>query len=381
MQARARGGGWASETSDRQFKAMEQFYSRAAADLKESLKRQEQNIVSYCTLLRMVKNTDDDEFARRVLAKALELSPASYQVRAAYLVGITPRWGGSYEKMAAFVDEAKGHVKANAKLAVLPGFIYLDAGSMQRTSKNYEKAEELLTKALSYGGLGTFYQERAHIRQALERYDKALEDINRGIEIWPHEGFYFYRRSVILANLKRMDEALRDIETADLLSPNDEDIARHRKWLANAYEVAGYRQQQLKNAPGAVGDYSAAIRASPDNARSYLRRAKVFAEEKKFDEALADLERARQLDPSEFDICLMIDWILFKRQDWAGIISSWDRFIALNPDHSRAYVERGGAYYHKGDVNSALRDAKKAADLGSAEGRQLYERFKSSAGR
>jgi len=377
----ARGTKWSSETSDSQFKTMEDFLARAAKDVKATLEREERIIVPYCILLWMVDKSESDALAQRVLAKALTISPASFHVRATFLHSSTPRWGGSYEAMAAVAVEAKRHVRENPKLAALAGYVAFDAGDLQRIKKNYAEAERLLTEALSHGGMGRYYVARARVRQERENFGPALEDADRAIAEWPHDGEYYYQRALILAELKRRDEALRDLEIADQLTPNDKDVARARKRLAADYELAGYRLQQLKDTRGAIGDYSTAIHANPEGVHAYLRRARALIDEKRLDEALADLERARQVAPDEFDVYLLADWVLAQRGEWDRIIGWWDQFLSRNPDHSRAYIERGGAYHHKGDKQSAVRDAKRAADLGSEEGRKLYERFARNAGK
>jgi hypothetical protein len=47
-----------------------------------------------------------------------------------------------------------------------------------------------------------------------------------------------------------------------------------------------------------------------------------------------------------------------------------------NIDDGRAYRERGGTYYQKGDLKAALADAGRAAELGDEEGKKQYERLK-----
>lgn len=377
----ARGGAWASETSDGQFEAMGEYLGRAAKDFRKALERQERIIVPYSMLIWMVDRSEGPDIAERVLRKALEISPASFHVRRSFLQSITPRWGGSYERMAAVIEESGAHVARNKKLSALAGYIAYDQGDLQRIKKNYDAAERLFTEAISHGEFSGYYKERATVRHRQEKHLLALDDINRAIELWPHDSDCYYRRAAILDSLKRLEEALRDVETADLLGPNDENVARLRKRLASEFELAGYRRQQDKALTGAIADYGTAIRANPDSVQAYLRRAKALAQERRLDEALADLERARQADPNEFDVYLTADWVLFQRRDWDAIIGWWDRYLALHPENGRAYVERGGAYHHKGDRASALRDAKRGADLGSVEGRQLYERLSGSAAR
>ncbi len=372
----ARGTKWASETSDDQFKAMRDCFTKSGRDLQEVLQRQPRCVVAYALLLEMMDKTDETGAGRKALAKALEVAPASFQVRSVYLHGITPRWGGSYEEMRKIAEEAKKYLPQNPRLAVLEGFADYDAGDMEDIRQNHGHAEALLTKALSFGDHGFFFKRRASVRHSLGKDQEALQDINRAIELWPHDGRYYLERSKILVSLKRLDEALRDIELADLLRPNDDRIARQKQRVASSLEQRGYELQKQNDPQAAVAVYTEAIRATPESATVHVRRARALVEANKLDEALGDLERAIDLDPNEFNTYLLLDWVLTRKQAWDRVIAGWDRYLALHPENGRAYVERGGAYYRKGDIKSAVADAKRAADLGNADGRQLYERFK-----
>lgn len=85
------------------------------------------------------------------------------------------------------------------------------------------------------------------------------------------------------------------------------------------------------------------------------------------------LQAALAINPNTYHVrraAMYSLWLLAKQRDWNQIIDYWDQHIARNPDDNRAYVERGGAYYHKGDMHSAVNDAKTAADMGNVEGKE-----------
>ncbi len=61
---------------------------------------------------------------------------------------------------------------------------------------------------------------------------------------------------------------------------------------------------------------------------------------------------------------------------WDAIITHWNQFLELEPNHAKAYLERGDSYYHKGDLKSALLDDRKACDLGEQEACEKYQSLK-----
>ncbi len=378
---KSRGGKWASETTNVQSEAMRHYFSQAKKDLEQVLQIKPNHVVSYYLLINMYKATGGKYEIREIAKKALKENSGSFSIRSSYLLSLTPRWGGTYTEMDQFATEAQKYVLKNPKLKALQGYVFYDAGSMHLNAKNYGVALQYLDKALSFGDLAMFYEERADIYYRMDKDDEALKDIGRAIEMAPQNADFYLLRSKILGSKKMMHVALKDIEIADQLNPNDEYIAKQKKWLADSFIYSGYAQQKSKNLSGALMDFNAAIQINPGNADAYYRRARVFIDQKDLASAINDLNKAIELGPNNFDFYLLMDWLLTQKSDWSGIISHWNRFIALNPGSDRAYLERGGAFFRKGDLSSAVADAKKAADLGNAEGQKIVDRYKGQVGK
>ena len=91
--------------------------------------------------------------------------------------------------------------------------------------------------------------------------------------------------------------------------------------------------------------------------------------------ALADLKECIRLDPSRAEAYRLFDQILSRRQAWDEIIDAWSLLIRVEPGNAQAYVERGGAYYHKRDLAAARADAEKACALGSGQGCDIVARL------
>lgn len=378
---KGRGNKWASETMDVQREEMSRYFSQAKKDLEQVLQIKPNHVVSYYLLINMYKATGGKYEIREIAKKALKENPNSFSIRSSYLLSLTPRWGGTYTEMDQFATEAQKYVLKNPKLKVLQGYTFYDAGSMHLNAKNYGVALQYLDKALSFGDLAMFYEERADVYYRMDKDDEALKDIGRAIAMAPQNADFYLLKSKILGSKKMMHAALKDVEIADQLSPNDEYIAKQKKWLADSFIYSGYAQQKSKNLSGAVMDFNAAIQINPGNADAYYRRARAFIDQKNLASATNDVSKAIELGPNNFDFYLLMDWLLTQKSDWAGIISHWNKFITLNPDSDRAYLERGGAFFRKGDFSYAVDDAKKAADLGNAEGQKIVDRYKGQMGK
>ena len=138
--------------------------------------------------------------------------------------------------------------------------------------------------------------------------------------------------------------------------------------------MKGHQSGRENRPEEALALFTRAIQLDPASAEAYFQRAAVYARTGSYEKAKADLERAIKLDPRHFAAHQLIDWLLARQRAWDEIIAYWDRFIALEPNNAAAYLERAGAYRHKGDMPGALADIDKACGLGNQEACAIQRR-------
>lgn len=371
----ARGGKWASETKQQQFKKMNDLFTKSANDIQLVLEINDRVLPAYYLLIGMMRSSADINSMTQVFSSALDKYPDSYYLRRIYLGSVTPRWGGSYKLMQAVIDEAQKHVANNPRLTVLGGLPYGEAADTKSINNMYTEADTLYTKVLSYGEDDLAYFDRGKNNFRRENYAQALKDLNQAIALYSEDGDYYYWRSKSYAELGEYHKSLNDIERADLLKPGDDYFTKQRKWLSSKFENIGYEQEKNVNFDDAIDNYTTASSLDPDNAYLYYRRSRSLASKGDMAGAEKDLQKAMELDPDQYDFYAMMDYVLAKKHDWSHIIAYWDKYIERHPNDGRAYVERGGAYYHKGDLKEAVRNAKISADLGNPEGKEAYAKF------
>ncbi len=372
----SRGTKWASETKKEQMQEMLTYLNKAKEDIASALAINNQSMVPYSLLISITNTLGNEIETKAVLTKALKINPATYVVRASYLNSLTPRWGGSYEKMQSFVEQSQVYTKENPKIKLLGGDIYADAADMQAISGAYNTAEKLYTKALSFGEYHVRLYERGKNSFRQKNYQKSLNDLNRAIEIYPENAKYYYWRANTLSQLNQHRQATEDILYASKLDPGDQSIQELRKWMANKLVRQGYELRNNTNKSSEIDKYDYALRLQPNDASTYYRRARAYLAQNNIDLAIQDLNNSIKLEPNNIDHYILIDYALAQRNEWKKIIKYWDEFIALNPNNGKAYLERGGAYYRSGDRKSAVKDAKRSADLGNLKGKEAYERFR-----
>jgi len=387
----SRGEKWAKDTTDQRFKGMSDYLSKARADINSALKLDPKILPAYIMLICMNKMVSDylpnylrliginkaageDLDNALVYKKAIAIFPLSFTLRLEYLYALEPRWGGSYEAMESLVAQNQAVAKQNPRLKLLEGVIAWDQGNAAwdglDKNKDKDKALALYNTALTAGDYWLFYEARATLYRSLKDYSKAVNDIDRAIELRPQEPDNYYERAIIQFNLKNFEESLNNIETAadiDQLKPEYREL---RQRLSKKLVAQGYEATKQKRDDGVINLYDWALKFDPKNAQAYYYKSRVAIDKGDLVQAAKDLDTAIGLDPRYFEAYRLIDWVLFKDKQWDKIIAYWDKYIALEPADARAFLERSGTKFHKGDINGSTSDAQKACTLGNKEGCQ-----------
>lgn len=373
---KARGTKWASETKKEQFDEMNRYFSLVSEDLEVALEKNDKMMVTYAMLIKMLKTSSQKEAMLKVLNTAIKKNPASYEVRRVFIYSITPRWGGSLNMMDGFAKYSQSELVTNPRIKWLLGAPYVEQGDLHSLDKAYSKAIESYTKALNAGENHVFYGKRGKAYYRSGQYAKAASDLSRAIELYPEESEHYRWRSKSYLEQGEMNKALADSDAAIMLAPDDKYTKNLYARVISKLERIGYEQAKQHNLDEALRYYDMALRSAPDNADIHSRRASVYIDKGQYDLAKEDMRDAIRLDPRSFNHYKRMDWLLAQENAWDQIIAYWDQYIELDPENSWAYVERGGAYYRKGDIKGAVENAKIAADMGNSEGKKYYDRFK-----
>jgi len=235
---RARGARWARDTPRAAFAAMQQALTRARADIDTALQVDPRALVAHLLLLEQAQLLGAQDAAERILARGLSAWPASYNLRRFRMRSLVPNWGGSYEMMADFAQAAQTHAPENPELTILLGYVAYEDGRAARRSGDTLRAIARLSDAVAYGAYPPFLQDRADVLDDAGRFQEALADLNKALELWPFYPEALQLRGQVLYRLGRQADArarldlwmrgLEDLRTAARLDPGDVDT---REWL------------------------------------------------------------------------------------------------------------------------------------------------------
>ena len=372
----SRGYSWARDTTQEQFRRMHQNFQKASDDAQRARDIYPRLLTAYIILVGISNATGNDPGEQDWSQAGLELFPHSFLIRSTYMNAITPRWGGSYRQMENFAKEAEAYTQDNPYLTCLYGYIYCDQAKVLKSRKKYDEAATLYTKAMAFGDSWYFYNERAKVyHHYLKAPDKALADADYSIYLQATREESYRTRARIHFQKNDYNAALDDLHTAILLSPTDASTLNWQEWAGTRLLKKGHKIYKT-DLNQAIDNYNLSLMFYPHNVEVHYWRGVAYSRLNELDLALADLEKAIELDPRHFNAYLMLDYTLFQRHELDRIVQFWNQFIELEPDHPRAYLERSGTYYHKKDFANALKDLKKSCELGNKEACTRYEQYK-----
>ncbi len=194
---------------------------------------------------------------------------------------------------------------------------------------------------------------RGQTYRLMKRYEEALQDFNRAIELDSNYAWAIARRGEAYRLMKRYEEALLDFTHAIELDPGSD-------W---AIASRGQTYQSMERYEEALLDFNRAIELDSNYAWAIARRGETYQSMERYEEALLDFNRAIELDSNS---AWMIAWRgqtyrLMKRYEEA--LSDFNRSIELDPNYAWAIASRGETYRLMERYEEALLDFNRAIEL------------------
>jgi tetratricopeptide (TPR) repeat protein len=366
----ARGTKWAKETTEEQFQEMRRYYSLALEDIKSALTLNPKLDICYSMMITMGMCVSDERLMKNALAEALKYNPYGFHVRDVYLYSLTPRWGGSYQAMEDFCDEAEKYSVYHPQLNSLRSRLFSDKARVFSYEHNYEEAVHYFTKALEYREIAEYYDERGDCYYHLEDYRRALSDYEDALTSKPNTPEYMQDKANALYHLNRMSDAQELTEKAMRLDPNNKWIQKNKDFYesdgvkAYNHSKRGIELTQSNRYQEAISEFTEAIRLNGDAPYNYFARGSCYLQLQRYEEALRDfndeLIRKRD-DVKAYDA---IGWIQYHLGKYDEAISTVNTMIKLDPNNAEAYYNRALNYIAKGYKSDALSDANRACSMG-----------------
>lgn len=305
----SRGNKWASSTSDEQFEGMRHYFEKSQENLQKSLELNPRLMIAYNMLLDIAMATSSSSMENDIIKKSFEIFPDSFLIKLTASGAKEPRWGGSYGEMAKVAEAAEPYSINNPILTTLYGMIYSDKAAILQRHEKYKEAYDAYSTAMLFGDHYSFYRWRASLcHWKLNDVHKALEDINRSIELRPLIAGSHVLRSKVHYKLGNYDASVEDLRIAEIIQPDDESISIMNKWASEKLVYKGYELHR-KDPTKAIDCFSSAMKYNYANHESYYWRGLTYYQTGRHEEALADFQRALNINPGHHESSEMIDRI------------------------------------------------------------------------
>jgi tetratricopeptide (TPR) repeat protein len=145
-----------------------------------------------------------------------------------------------------------------------------------------------------YAGLGESACNRGVVYEVNHRYDQAIADYTKALEINPSYAGGYHNRGVAYGRKGQYDKALADFTKSIALNPR----------YAGAYYSRGNVYGKLgKHDDQAIADYTKALEVNPRYALAYYSRGRVYYLRKEYGKSMEDVNKAQALGykiPAEF---------------------------------------------------------------------------------
>jgi tetratricopeptide (TPR) repeat protein len=128
-----------------------------------------------------------------------------------------------------------------------------------------------------------------------------------------------------------------------------EDVLRKRaspsKTIAAVYSARGQSHLDLRQYQQAIADLNRALELDPENVSAYCDRGWTYVNRKEYPQAIADFDHALELDPNNASAYSGRGWTYVNREEYPQAIADFDRALELDPGWPAAYNGRG--YIHE----------------------------------
>lgn len=198
---------------------------------------------------------------------------------------------------------------------------------------------------------------RAQVLVGMRRYDEALVEYQKVIEVDPHYPEYHFELGSLLHRLGRDDEALLAYEHAARLGPPFPEVQYNRADLL----------MDLDRTAEALAGFSYVLELEPDNVTALVNRAGILSREGDLGGAELDVARGLSLDPDNAHLLCLKGQIALDSGKPEIARRALDRAIQIDPGLVGAWISRGTLHFAAAEFEAAFADLSHALQLDDSD--------------
>ncbi len=215
--------------------------------------------------------------------------------------------------------------------------------------EKYDVALELINKALSKKPDDAFkLYQRGCIYGKRKQYGKAIESFKISLELKPEKYLAWLKLGDAYAFHKEFEHAIEAYKKSVELKADN-----HRAWnnLGNTYA-------NLKRYEEALETYKKALKIKPDEQMTLNNLGRVYRELKRYDEALESYKKALEIQPGAWQSWGRLADLLFDLKKYQNAIEASKKSLEIKPDDNPAWNILGSSHLALKQWSDALRNYK-----------------------
>lgn len=232
-----------------------------------------------------------------------------------------------------------------------------ELGALAYFERQYQAAADHVSRCLQEHELPleTLYEAlmlRAQSYMLSAKPDRAIPDLNEGIELLPGKVEAYHLRGSAYSQKGQMERSIQDYDKAIELDPT----------YVHAYSNRGGAYSDLGDHERAITDLEQAVRLNPSDGGNFHNRGIVYAALGMPDRAYRDFEEAIRLNPRDHKAFTRraITQLAKANPDLESALQDFSKALEINPNYALAYQYRGNSHFISGNYDRAISDLKKA---------------------
>jgi len=208
-----RGNKFIAETPQWKLDRMSQYVEKAGQKLKGSLALTQKPTFSYTLLIRAARLNGTVKESTKWLNEAIKRDPYCVLPRNAYMAQLEPRWGGSYAAMQEFADKTgkEQHPKLKKAAAKFQAWVQWYRGIELTWENDYVGSLKYFNAALARAEDAKFLVDRATLYKEVGQTDLAMADVNKALELAPHNDQAIFLKSTMLLDRQQVENGMKGL--------------------------------------------------------------------------------------------------------------------------------------------------------------------------
>ena len=258
-------------------------------------------------------------------------------------------------------------VGGNCSRARVESMNKLNEGVVAAQQKRFVDAVKLLEQAGVIDPQNDqVFWNMAIVHMEMRKYDRARDDLQKGIAISPNAASYHEKLGTVLMELKDWQAAKPALEKAIQIEPD----------LFKAYYKLAQVDEQLDDQQNAMKQYSMAVEKGPRFLEAYSSLGRLYADLGYLEQSVQVLNEALKValkgTEEEAQVHHLLGTVLQQQKKFDQAIAEFRAALDVVPGMRDALFSLGWTYSLKGNKEEAKRFLQKFVDVAGAEAPAHY---------